>query len=215
MLGKNPEKKPELFRPMFVDFIDHEHELVLLSEKIDWNYFEKEFSSLYSKVSNPSHPIRFMVGCLLLKHLYNLGDETLEKAWIMNPYMQHFCGRVFFEHEFPCDPSNFVHFRKRIGEKGIEKIFAYSVRMHDAKTNTSNFVLSDTTVQENNTSFPTDAKLCKKVIDYCNKIAGNEGIKQRQRYTKVSKQMVRPTTENIPSGQKRQGNLKDSSKPSP
>lgn len=193
MLGKNPEKKPELFRPMLVDFIDHEHELVLLSEKIDWNYFEKEFSSLYSKVGNPSHPIRFMVGCLLLKHLYNLGDETLEKAWIMNPYMQHFCGRGFFEHEFPCDPSNFVHFRKRIGEKGIEKIFAYSVRMHDAKTNTSNFVLSDTTVQENNTSFPTDAKLCKKVIDYCNKIAGNEGIKQRQRYTKVSKQMVRNT----------------------
>ena len=193
MLGKNPEKKPELFRPMLVDFIDHEHELVLLSEKIDWNYFEKEFSHLYSKVGNPSHPIRFMVGCLLLKHLYNLGDETLEKAWIMNPYMQYFCGRVFFEHEFPCDPSNFVHFRKRIGEKGIEKIFAYSVRMHDAKTNTSNFVLSDTTVQENNTSFPTDAKLCKKVIDYCNKIAGNEGIKQRQRYTKVSKQMVRNT----------------------
>lgn len=193
MLGKNPEKKPELFRPMLVDFIDHEHELVLLSEKIDWNYFEKEFSPLYSKVGNPSHPIRFMVGCLLLKHLYNLGDETLEKAWIMNPYMQHFCGRVFFEHEFPCDPSNFVHFRKRIGEKGIEKIFAYSVRMHDAKTKTSNFVLSDTTVQENNTFFPTDAKLCKKVIDYCNKIAGNEGIKQRQRYTKVSKQMVRNT----------------------
>ena len=102
MLGKNPEKNPELFCPMLVDFIDHEHELVLLSEKIDWNYFEKEFSPLYSKVGNPSHPIRFMVGCLLLKHLYNLGDETLEKAWIMNPYMQHFCGRVFFEHEFPC-----------------------------------------------------------------------------------------------------------------
>ena len=193
MLGKNPKKQPELFRPMLVDFIDDKHELVLLSEKIDWDYFEKEFSPLYSKTGNPSHPIRFMVGCLLLKHLYNLGDETLASAWIMNPYMQYFCGRVFFEHKFPCDPSNFVHFRKRIGEKGIEKIFAYSVRMHDAKTNTSNFVLSDTTVQENNTSFPTDAKLCKKVIDYCNKIAGNEGIKQRQRYTKVSKQMVRNT----------------------
>lgn len=193
MLGNNPEKLPELFRPMLVDFIDNEHELVLLSEKIDWNYFENEFSPLYSKMGNPSHPIRFMVGCLLLKHLYNLGDETLEKAWIMNPYMQYFCGRFFFEHQFPCDPSSFVHFRKRIGEKGIEKIFAYSVKMHDAKVNTSNFVLSDTTVQENNTTFPTDAKLCKKVIDYCNKIAEKEGIKQRQRYTKVSKQLVRDT----------------------
>lgn len=178
---------------MLVDFIDDKHELVLLSEKIDWDYFEKEFSPLYSKTGNPSHPIRFMVGCLLLKHLYNLGDETLASAWIMNPYMQYFCGRVFFEHQFPCDPSNFVHFRKRIREKGIEKIFSYSVMMHDAKTSTSNFVLSDTTVQENNTTFPTDAKLCKKVIDYCNKIAENEGIKQRQRYTKVSKQLVRNT----------------------
>lgn len=193
MLGQNPKKQSELFRPMLVDFINNKHELVLLSEKIDWNYFENEFSPLYSKVGNPSHPIRFMVGCLLLKHLYNLGDETLEKAWIMNPYMQYFCGRIFFEHEFPCDPSNFVHFRKRIGEQGIEKIFAYSVSMHDAKMNTSNFVLSDTTVQENNTTFPTDAKLCKKVIDYCNKIAENEDIKQRQRYTKISKQLVRNT----------------------
>lgn len=193
MLGKNPKKLPELFRPMLIDFIDQNHELVLLSEKIDWDYFEKEFSPLYSKLGNSSHPIRFMVGCLLLKHLYNLGDETIEKAWIMNPYMQYFCGRAFFEHEFPCDPSNFVHFRKRIGEAGIEKIFAFSVRMHDSKMNTSNFVLSDTTVQENNTTFPTDAKLCKKVIDYCNKIAENEGIKQRQRYTKISKQLVRNT----------------------
>ena len=74
MLGKNPKKLPELFRPMLVDFIDNEHELVLLSDKIDWN----EFEPLYSKVGNPSHPIRFMVGCLLLKHLYNLGDELSE-----------------------------------------------------------------------------------------------------------------------------------------
>ncbi|WP_294236692.1 IS5 family transposase [uncultured Chryseobacterium sp.] len=193
MLGKNPKKQPELFRPMLVDFIDDNNELVLLSNKIDWDYFEKEFSPLYSTTGNPSHPIRFMVGCLLLKHLYNLGDETLASAWIMNPYMQYFCGRVFFEHKFPCDPSNFVHFRKRIGKNGIEKIFSYSVSMHDAKTNISNFVLSDTTVQENNTTFPTDAKLCKKVIDYCNKIAENQGVKQRQRYTKVSKQLVRNT----------------------
>ena len=193
MLGKNPKKQSELFRPMLADFMDNGHELVLLSEKIDWTYFEKEFSVLFSKKGNSSHPIRFMVGCLLLKHLYNLGDDTLEKAWIMNPYMQYFCGRVFFEHNFPCDPSNFVHFRKRIGEAGVEKIFAYSVTMHDAKTTTSNFVLSDTTVQENNTTFATDAKLCKKVIDYCNKIAKKEGVKQRQRYTKVSKQLVRDT----------------------
>ena len=36
--------------------------------------------------------------------------------------------------------------------------------------------LSDTTVAENNITFPTDSKLAKKIIDYCNKIANKEGI---------------------------------------
>ena len=54
-------------------------------------------------------------------------------------------------------------------------------------------VLSDTTVQANNTTFPTDAKLCKRVIDKCNEIASKEGIHQRQRYTRVSKELLRAT----------------------
>jgi IS5 family transposase len=71
-----------------------------------------------------------MVGCLLLKHLKNLGDDSLPKAWIENPYMQYFCGMRCFEHVFPFDPSDFCHFRKRIGEDGFEKIFAHSVKLH-------------------------------------------------------------------------------------
>ena len=193
MLGKTPpQKQRDLFRPLILDFIDKGHELVLLGNKMDWKHFEDDFSIHYSKVGQPSMPVRFMVGCLLLKRIYNLGDETLVKAWEMNPYMQYFCGGSHFEHHFPCDPSDFVHFRKRIGEQGIEKIFSYSVHLHgkDAK---SKMVLSDTTVQENNTSFPTDAKLAKRVIDKCNKIAKREDIKQRQTYKRVSKQLLRDT----------------------
>ncbi|MDR2805453.1 MAG: hypothetical protein LBB85_07405 [Dysgonamonadaceae bacterium] len=55
------------------------------------------------------------------------------------------------------------------------------------------FVLSDTTVQGNFTTFPTDAKLCKKAIDKCNDIAEKEGIVQRYKYKKESKQLVRET----------------------
>ncbi|GAE21500.1 hypothetical protein [Bacteroides pyogenes] len=55
------------------------------------------------------------------------------------------------------------------------------------------FVLSDTTVQENNTTFPTDAKLCKKVIDKCNAIVDKEGIKQHRSYIRESKRLVRDT----------------------
>ena len=195
MLGKLPEKgQMDLFRPMLDSFIDERHELVALANAIDWSYFEKEFSCYYSEFGAPSVPLRQIIGCLLLKQMYNLGDETIAKAWVMNPYFQYFCGSHFFEHEFPFDPSDFVHFRKRIGEAGFEKIFAYSVTLHgESVEKSSKFVLSDTTVQENNTTFPTDAKLCKKVIDKCNKIAKAEGISQRRSYTRQSKQLVRDT----------------------
>ncbi|MCL2651927.1 MAG: IS5 family transposase [Candidatus Azobacteroides sp.] len=196
MLGKLPDRNQrELFRPMLSELIDPHHELVLLADSIDWEYFEKEFSSLYSEAGQPSVPIRLIVGCLLLKHLKNLGDETLAKAWIENPYMQYFCGMKCFEYKFPFEPSDFCHFRKRIGEGGFEKIFAYSVRLHkkEATGKRSSWHLSDTTVQENNTTFPTDAKLCKKVIDKCNKIAKKEDLRLRRSYVRESKQLLRET----------------------
>ena len=193
MIGKaEDQNQRNMFNPLLKDFIDLNHELVLLANKIDWGYFEKGFSEHYSKVGQPAMPVRLMVGSLLLKRIYNLGDETLCEAWIRDPYMQYFCGMAHFEHRYPCDPSDFVHFRKRIGQEGMEKIFSYSVSMH-GKQAKSKMVLSDTTVQENNTSFPTDAKLAKRVIDKCNAIAKREGISQRQTYVRTSKQLLRDT----------------------
>ena len=196
MLGKLPDlKQREIFRPMLEDIIDKRHELVLLADSIDWQYFENEFSSLYSPVGQSSVPVRLIVGCLLLKHLKNLGDETLSKAWVENPYMQYFCGMKCFEYKFPFDPSDFCHFRKRIGEEGFEKIFSQSVHLHvkEKTIRSDSWHLSDTTVQENNTTFPTDAKLCKKVIDKCNKIAKKEDISLRRSYVRESKQLLRDT----------------------
>lgn len=193
MVGKSvSQNQLDLFNPMLSDFIDGSHELVLLANKIDWSHFENKFASLYSNTGQPGMPIRFSVGCLLLKRLYNLGDETLAKAWIMNPYMQYFTGEAHFTHKFPCDPSDFVHFRKRIGEEGIKIIFGYSVKIHGKQAEQKQ-MMSDTTVQENNTTYPTDAKLAKKIIDKCNAIAKENGVDQRQNYKRVSKQYVRDT----------------------
>ncbi|MBC35148.1 MAG: IS5/IS1182 family transposase [Bacteroidetes bacterium] len=193
MKGKSREDiQGDFFRPLLTEFIDMSHELVLLSEKIDWKYFDTELEQYYSSIGRPSMPVRLMVGCLMLKRIYNLGDETLAEAWKMNPYMQFFCGMSHFEHYFPCDPSDFVHFRNRIGEQGVEKIFAYSVKMH-GKDSLTKQVMSDTSVQENNTSFPTDAKLAKKIIDRCNKIALTNNVVQRQSYARISKQLLRDT----------------------
>ena len=193
MIGKSPnQKQHNLFTPLLSDFIDMRHELVLLSEKVDWKHIESSLSGYYSHTGQPSMPIRFMVGCLMLKRIYNLGDETLAEAWKMNPYMQYFCGEAHFQHQFPCDPSDFVHFRKRIGEEGITLIFTHSVDLH-GKNVRSKQVLSDTTVQENNVTYPTDSKLAKKIIDKCARIAVLEDFKQRQSYKRVSKQLLRDT----------------------
>lgn len=91
MIGHSPEQKQKnLFQPLLKEFIDLHHELVLLSDKIDWKIFEKEFSCLYSNTGSPAKPIRMMVGLLILKQMYDLGDETVIPAWISNPYMQYF-----------------------------------------------------------------------------------------------------------------------------
>lgn len=154
MIGKSAnQNQVDFFQPLLKDFIDLSHELVLLSDKIDWKYFEKEFSKYYSNTGQPAMPIRLMVGSLLLKRIYNLSDERVCETWEMNPYMQYFCGMAHFTHQFPTDPSDFVHFRNRIGKVGVEVIFAYSVHLFgkEAKEKVS---LSDTTVAENNTTFP-------------------------------------------------------------
>ncbi|MDR1667756.1 MAG: transposase [Bacteroidales bacterium] len=94
MLGKLPvDDHRELFRTRLADLLNPQHELALLATAIDWSYFENEFKGLYSdKPSRPSMPIRLIVGVLMLKYLYNLGDEKIPFAWESNPYFQYFGG---------------------------------------------------------------------------------------------------------------------------
>jgi len=71
--------------------INPNHEIALLANNIDWNYFENEFKSYYSNKSAPSVPIRQMAGYLLLKHLHNLGDDRIPEYWVRDVYtkMKH------------------------------------------------------------------------------------------------------------------------------
>ena len=187
MLGKSPNQdQKNLFQPLLKDFINMENELVLLSEKIDWHFLEESFSDLYSETGTPAKPIRLMSGLLILKQIFDYGDETLMPAWVGSPYFQYFCGEAHFQWEFPCDPSDLVHFRKRIGANGIEKILAQSIKIH-GKDAMSDEVIFDTTAQEKNITYPTDTKLRVKIIKKCNQIAKAEGINQRRSYKREVK----------------------------
>lgn len=192
MLKKLPvQPQLEIFKTVLVSFIHPEHELCLLAKKIDWKGLEDEFAPLYGKVGRPSVPIRTIVGLLLLKQMYDLGDETVVERYLENPYWQHFCGEVYFQYKLPFDPSDFVHFRKRIGEEGMKKIFKQSIDLFDSDKIRREVkeVRVDTTVQEKNITFPTDRKLTEKVIEHCKRIARKEDIKLTRTFGREIKKL--------------------------
>ncbi len=79
----------------------------------------------------------------------------------------------------PCEASELVHFRHRIGTDGIELIFKESIRIN-GKEGQEPEATTDTTVQEKNITYPTDSKLHRKIIKKCIAIADKEGIELRQ-----------------------------------
>ena len=179
-----------IFEVALESFIDMDHELVLLSKQIDWEAVESEFAEYYcADNGRPSVPIRKMVGMMLLKNIYNLSDEGVVARWMENPYMQYFTGEKVFQKRPPMNPIDMTKFRKRIGEKGAEKIFKISL-MVNAKEITARemkLVMIDSTVQEKNITFPTDAKLYRKIIERVLKVSEREHIELRRTYTREVK----------------------------
>ena len=113
--------------PDLASQLDPRQSLSRLAMAIDWKSFEEAFGPLYSAERRPALPIRRMVGLLMLKHLQNLSDERVVEFWSLSPYAQFFCGEREMQWGVPCEASELVHFRKRIGPGGAEKIFFVAV----------------------------------------------------------------------------------------
>ena len=113
--------------------LDPRQPLYALALAMKWEWFEQEFGALYSPEGRPALPIRRMVGLLMLKHLHNLSDERVVEFWSLSPYAQFFCGEREMQWGMPCEASELVHFRARIGPGGAEKILAASIALHGEK----------------------------------------------------------------------------------
>lgn len=166
----------------------------MLADKIDWHRFEEAFSPLYCADNGcPCKPIRLMCGLLILKHVRNLSDESVVEQWSENAYYQYFCGMLEFTPSYPCNASELVHFRKRIRESGMELILAESIRVNrkedDRDHHDTAFI--DSTVQEKNVTYPTDAKLHKKIVRKVLSVVKSLDLPLRQSYTFVLKKIYR------------------------
>ena len=177
------------FYTTFEEQLSHQHPLYILANKIYWDIFEETFSKLYSEEGRPAKPIRLMVSLIILKHIRNISDESVVEQWSENCYSQYFSGEKVFACGAPCEASELVHFRNRIGTEGIELIFKESIRVN-GKDGEEQDATTDTTVQEKNITYPTDNKLHRKMIKKCIAIAEKESIEIRQSYTRILKKLL-------------------------
>ena len=180
----------DLFRARLDQIIDMGHELVRLAEAIDWDWIDGELAGRFSDGGRPATESRFMVGLLLLKHIYGLSDEGVCERWVYDPYFQYFTGEEFFRHAFPHERSGLTHWRGRIGDR-LEVLLQESLRVaHDAgalgKDDLARITV-DTTVQPKNVAHPTDAKLMLTAIRQLGRLAREHGVGLRQSYVRVAK----------------------------
>ncbi len=180
----------DLFRARLDQIINMKHETVRLAGTIDWTWIDGELAEFYSPNGRPGIETRFVVGLLLLKHIYGLSDDGVCDRWVHDPYFQYFTGEAFFCHAFPHERSDLSHWRQRLGAK-LELLLAESLRVAHATgalaTKDLARVTVDTTVQPKNVTFPTDAKLLHAAIKGLNRLARRYGVRLRQSYARVAK----------------------------
>ena len=180
----------DLFRARLDQIINLKHELVQLAGKIDWAWIDDEIAPLFSDKGRPATSTRFVIGLLLLKHIFALSDDQVCERWVYDPYFQYFTGAEFFQHVFPHERSDLSHWRNRLGDK-LELLLAESLRIaHQTgalQTNDLARVTVDTTVQPKAITFPTDAKLLHAAIKGLNRLARKHGVRLRQSYLRIAK----------------------------
>lgn len=195
MQPKKPCKILPLFQADLNNCLDPRHPLIILAKEINWSVFEKAFQPFYSEnTGRPAKMIRLLVGLHYLKHAFNESDESVVDRWIENPYWQHFCGFDVFQTTIPVVASNLSQWRKRIGPEKMEELLKQLLdtgkRKKIIKRSDLERVNVDTTVQEKNITFPTDAKLCHKMREVLVREAKKRDIRLRQTYVRLSKRAL-------------------------
>jgi IS5 family transposase len=204
-----PQDTPaeELFRSKLKNIINLRHELVRLSELIDWARLEAHFAPYYREAGRPGLPIRLVVGLHLLKHIEGLSDEAVCARWERDPYMQYFCGEEYFQHAFPLERSGMTHFRKRVGEQALETLLqetlAAAHRAGALSVKATEAVAVDTTVQEKAIAHPTEHGLLLTAIEQLGAQAKKAGLCLRQSYVRVGRRAAMKTGRYLHAQQKK------------
>ncbi len=205
----------DFFRNRLDQMIDLRHPLAVLANRMPWQEIEASLAQRWarqvkagkkiegldlfgpvsvvagggtSNAGRPRLPTRLMVALLYLKHAFNESDEEVIQRWGETPTWQYFSGNEYFEHQWPCDPTQLGRFRKALGEEGVEELLArtmeVAVTLKLIARKELARVIVDSTVQEKAVAHPTDSKLLETARAKVVEAAKANGIELKQTYAK-------------------------------
>jgi IS5 family transposase len=210
----------DFFRNRLDQMIDLRHPLAVLANRMPWQEIEASLAQRWARqvkagkriedldlfgtvaavagggISNagrPRLPTRLMVALLYLKHAFNESDEDVIQRWGETPTWQYFSGGEYFQHRWPCDPTQLGRFRKALGEEGVEELLARTMEVAltlklIAKKELTR-VIVDSTVQQKAVAHPTDSKLLESARAKVVEAAKANGVELKQTYAKEGRDL--------------------------
>jgi len=159
--------------------IEDDHPLILLATILPWG---KMFDLTCQDLKNTTKKkkwwlgrklkVRIHLGAYILQQLYNLTDRQTEYSIKDNAAYQIFCGRDIVQKWHEPDHTKIEDFRSRLTpetQKHLANLITtHAVEMGIAKANNLD---SDSTIQEANMTYPTDAKMLRKLGMLAHKVS--------------------------------------------
>jgi transposase, IS5 family len=170
-IGRQQTLQDWLLQPQ----LDRSHWLVRLADQLPWEQISRTLREYYSLKGRMAKQVRMIVGLLVLKHLYDLGDRVVVAGLHENLYWQYFCGvtypRAVEQEDDPDDgdppaPPKLLHptvltkFRRRIGSKGLQQIEdIVHAKLKSMGLIQGKAIAVDTTAQPKHILYPTETGL--------------------------------------------------------
>lgn len=145
-----------------------EHQLVKISEEIEWEELIEEVSKVYAKEGRNSKSIRMMLGLEMAKVYFGVSDREIVRMLKTDAAVMVFCGFSVppGEKEIP-DSSSLTKFRNRLTADVVHKlsdlVAVQVIRKLPPRKRTQ--VASDSSCLPANIEYPTDTKVLSKTAE--------------------------------------------------